>query len=94
MPVLLKSVLINWSALVALWAPAYFALLDYFSPAARSETLQWVLLIVGVMGIGSVLHAAWKDTRDPAWRATHGLAPHPPARRTPARRTPSGAAGR
>ena len=72
----LKSILINWAAVVALWAPVYLALLDYLGPesAAQSEPLQWALVIIGIMGIGGVLYACWKDTRDPAWRAAHGLA--------------------
>jgi hypothetical protein len=78
MPVSLKAVLTNWAALTALWALPYLTLLEYFRvDAARSEVLQWSLLIVGAFGIGSVLSAAWKDTRDPRWRAEHGLPPHP-----------------
>jgi hypothetical protein len=75
MQVSLKSVLINWSALVALWAPPYLAVLDHCYPrsAANSEPLQWLLVIIGFFGIGSVLYISWKDTRDPAWRAAHWL---------------------
>jgi hypothetical protein len=73
----LKSILINWAAMVALWAPVYLALLDHLGPksVAQSESLQWVLVVIGFMGIGGVLYACWKDTRDPAWRAAHRL-PH------------------
>jgi hypothetical protein len=75
MSVPLKTVLINFSAIVALWAPVYLALLEYFGPgdAARSEALQWMLVVVGTTGLGGVLYTAWKDTCDPAWRASHGL---------------------
>ena len=71
----LKSILINLAAVVALWAPVHLALLDYLGPksVAQSEPLQWVLVIIGFMGMGGVLYACWKDTRDPAWRAAHGL---------------------
>ena len=69
----LGSVLHNWAALVALWALPYLTLLDHLRPdAARSETLQWSLLGIGVLGIASLLDTAWRDTRDPAWRASMG----------------------
>jgi hypothetical protein len=75
MSVPLKTVLMNFAAIVALWAPVYLALLDWFGPghAARSELLQWMLVVVGIAGLGSVIYSAWKDTCDPAWRASHGL---------------------
>ena len=70
----LGCVLTNWAALVALWALPYLTLLDHLRlDAARSETLQWSLLGIGVLGIASLLATAWRDTRDPAWRAKHGL---------------------
>jgi hypothetical protein len=70
----LGCVLTNWGALVALWALPYLSLLDHLRPgAAHSETLQWSLLGIGVLGIASLLATAWRDTRDPAWRAKHGL---------------------
>ena len=73
MPVSLKTALTNWAAIVALWAPASLAVLDLFGPAslARSEPLQWALVVVGAAGLGSVLYASWKDTRDPTWRTAH-----------------------
>jgi hypothetical protein len=79
-----KTVLTNWAAIVALWAPAYLALLDYtgLDSAAQSEALQWGLLGVGAAGLASILYAAWRDTRDPAWRAAHPRLWHaPPAGR-------------
>ena len=77
MPVSLKAVLSNWAALVALWAPAYLVLLDFagFEAAARSQPLQWSMFAIGAAGLASVVYASWRDTRDPAWRAAHGLAP-------------------
>jgi len=70
-----RSVLINWAGLVALWALPYLTLLDHLRPdAARSEILQWSLLVIGSLGLVSILYAAWKETLDPAWRARHGLA--------------------
>jgi hypothetical protein len=71
------SVLMNWAALVALWAPAYLALLDQLGIelASGPEPLQWALVAVGTFGLGSVLYTSWRDTRDPAWRAAHGLTP-------------------
>jgi hypothetical protein len=85
MPVSLKSVLTNWAAVMALWALPYLTVLDHLHPdAARSEALQWFLFAVGALGVASVLSVAWKDTRDPAWRARHGLAPR--ARSKPAAR--------
>ncbi|HXZ46033.1 MAG TPA: hypothetical protein VEH02_04820 [Pseudolabrys sp.] len=41
--------------------------------AARSETLQWSLLIIGALGLASLLYTSWRQTLDPAWRARHGL---------------------
>jgi hypothetical protein len=76
MAVSLKTALTNWAAIVALWAPAALSVLHLLGPAslARSEPLQWALVVVGVAGLGSVLYASWKDTRDPAWRAAHKIA--------------------
>lgn len=72
-----KFVLSSWGAIIALWALPYLALLDYFGRdvAARSQALEWMLVAVGAAGLASVLYFAWRDTRDPAWRAAHGLAP-------------------
>jgi hypothetical protein len=41
----------------------------------RSELLQWALVFIGVSGLGSILYTAWRDTRDPVWRAAHKLPP-------------------
>jgi hypothetical protein len=73
----LKSALKNWAAIIALWAPVYFALVDGFGLASmpRSELFQWGLVAVGISGLGSIVYSAWKDTRDPAWRAAHRLPP-------------------
>ena len=81
MSVPLKVLLVNFSAMVALWAPAYLGLLDRFGypHLARSEAFQWMLVAVGAMGLGSILYAAWKDSRDPTWRASHGLRQRPRA---------------
>jgi hypothetical protein len=69
-------VLCNWAALVALWALPYLTLLDWLhADAARSQALQWSLVLVGALGVGSILYVAWRQTRDPVWRAGHGLAP-------------------
>jgi hypothetical protein len=67
-------VLVNWAGLVALWALPYLTLLDHLRvDAARSEILQWSLLVVGALGLISILYTAWRETLDPAWRARHGL---------------------
>ena len=66
-----KTVLSTWAALVALWAPAYLALLDSTGSATRSEALEWALLAVGAAGLASIVYAAWRDTRDTSWRAAH-----------------------
>jgi hypothetical protein len=78
----LKSALKSSAMIVALWAPVYFALVEGFGLASmpRSELLQWGLVAIGISGLGSVLYTAWKDTRDPAWRAAHGLPPLRPSR--------------
>jgi hypothetical protein len=72
-----KSTLKTWAAIVALWAPVYLVLIEAFGLASmpRSELVQWALVFVGVSGLGSVLYTAWRDTRDPAWRAAHRLPP-------------------
>jgi hypothetical protein len=76
MRVSLNSVAENWAAAVALWALPYLTLLGYLHPeAAQSEMLQWLLLLIGITGFASVFWAAWQDTADPAWRASHGLRP-------------------
>jgi hypothetical protein len=76
MPVSLKAVLSSLAALVALWAPAYLAVLDNagLESAARSQPLQWSLVAIGAAGLAGIVYACWRDTRDPAWRAAHGLA--------------------
>jgi hypothetical protein len=80
MRVSLNSVAENWAAAVALWALPYLTLLGFLRPeAARSEVLQWSLLLIGILGFASVISAAWKDTMDPAWRASHGLPPRAPS---------------
>jgi hypothetical protein len=72
----LGNVLANWAALVALWALPYLTLLDRLhSEAAHSQALQWSLAVVGALGVGRILYVAWRQTRDPVWRARHGLAP-------------------
>jgi hypothetical protein len=73
----LKSTIKTWAAIVALWAPVYLALIEGFGLESmpRSELLQWALVFIGVSGLGSILYTAWKDTRDPAWRAAHRLPP-------------------
>lgn len=78
-PAPLIVVLSTWGALVALWAPAYLALLDQFgqSGASRSEAFAWALAAIGIAGSGCVLFRAWRDTRDPAWRASRGLLRRP-----------------
>jgi hypothetical protein len=77
-PVSIISVLACVGAVVAFWAPAYLGILDYFGGGlvARSEALGWSLVAVGAFGLGSVVYLAWRDTRDPVWRAAHGLPPH------------------
>ena len=73
MSISLKTVAASAAVIVALWAPASLLLLDRagLDSAAESEALQWALLCVGVAGMASILYAAWRDTRDPAWRAAH-----------------------
>jgi hypothetical protein len=91
MPVPLNSVLSNWAAVIALWALPYLTVLDLLRlDGARSDALQWSLLAIGVLGIGSVLYLAWKDTLDPAWRAAHGLPPRARPKAPRAERAPSG----
>lgn len=83
----LGFVLCNWAGLVALWALPYLTLLDHLRPdAARSEILQWSLLVIGALGLVSLLYSAWRETLDPAWRAKHGFPPrkrpHPHTKHT------------
>ena len=74
-PVSIISILAAFGAVVAFWAPAYLAILDHLGGGlvANSEALGWSLFAVGAFGLGSVVYLAWQDTRDPAWRAAHGL---------------------
>lgn len=62
----LGTILSNWAALVALWALPYLTLLDHLRPdVARSETLQWSLLVVGALGLVSLLYTSWRETIKP-----------------------------
>jgi hypothetical protein len=74
-PVSIITILAGLGAVVAYWAPAYLRILDALGGgfSARSDALAWSLLAVGAAGLASVLYLAWQDTRDPAWRAAHGL---------------------
>jgi hypothetical protein len=84
MPVSLKYILTNWAALVALWAPAYLAMLEKLRlDAAQSQILHWGLLIVGALGVFSALYMSWQATLGRAFGATQGRQ----------RRTRVGAAG-
>jgi hypothetical protein len=78
----LKSALKSSAMIVALWAPVYFVLIESFGLESmpRSDLFQWGLVAVGALGLGSILFTAWRDTRNPAWRAAHGLPPLRPAR--------------
>jgi hypothetical protein len=90
MGVSLNSVAENWAAAVALWALPYLTLLGYLRPeTAQSEMLQWSLLLAGVLGFACVISAAWKDTTDPTWRASHGLPPRARPRAPPQHSMPS-----
>ena len=78
-PVSIVSVLAGLGAVVAFWAPAYLETLNHFGGglAPQPEALGWSLFVVGALGLGTVVFLAWKDTRDPAWRAAHGLPRRP-----------------
>lgn len=76
MPVPLHVVLANWAAMIALWAVPYLTLLHHFKIEA-SDALQWSLVIVAIVGSGSMFHQAWKTSREPRWRASHGLLGRP-----------------
>ena len=81
MRVSLNAVAENWAASVALWALPYLTVLSFLRPeAAASELLQWVLLLIGLLGFVSMFLAAWQDITDPAWRASHGLPLHAKSR--------------
>ena len=73
-PVSLGSLLSNWAALIALGAVPYLTLLEFLRlDAARSPLLQWSLVAVGALGLGSLLYIARRASRDPSLRARHGL---------------------
>lgn len=76
-PISIISILAAIGAIVAFWAPAYLRILDHLGAgfSAQSDVLGWSLLAVGAFGLGGVVYLAWQDTRDPAWRAAHGLRP-------------------
>lgn len=77
MPSPLNSVLFNWAALVAICALPYLKLRHHLG-LETPEALQWLLVAIGVFGTVGVLCAAWRTSRERAWRAAHGL----PARHT------------
>ncbi|HEY9451686.1 MAG TPA: hypothetical protein VIR82_03380 [Bradyrhizobium sp.] len=67
-------VMANWAAAMAIWALPYLALLHHFG-IEPSEAMQWSLVVVGAIGSGSVFYMAWRESRRPSWRASHGLRP-------------------
>jgi hypothetical protein len=74
MPVSSNFVMANWAAAMALWALPYLAVLHHFH-IEPSALMQWSLVAVGAVGSVSVFTMAWRDSRRPAWRASHGLRP-------------------
>jgi hypothetical protein len=74
-PVSIITALAGLGGVVAFWAPVYLGMLDHVGGglSAWTEALGWLLFAVGAFGLGSVVYLAWQDTRDPAWRAAHGL---------------------
>ena len=78
-PVPILTILAVWGAIVAFWAPAYLGMLDHLGGniSARTEALEWLLLAIGASGLAGIGFIAWRDTRDPAWRAAHGLPQRP-----------------
>jgi hypothetical protein len=69
-----KSVSIALATLVAFWAPVCLTLRHRLG-AEQWAPLLWLFVIIGAWGLSSVLYTCWKDTRDHAWRAAHGLPP-------------------
>jgi hypothetical protein len=81
MPVPFSVVFANWSAALALWALPYLTLRHQLG-LETSDALQWSVLAVAVIGSGRVFHLAWQASREPAWRAAHGLLGRPNSRLT------------
>lgn len=81
-PVSSITILAAFGAVVALWAPTYLGVLDHLRSGlfVRTDVLEWSMVVVGAFGLGGVLYLAWKDTRDPQWRAAHGLSRRPRSR--------------
>ena len=74
MPVSSNLVMVNWAAVMAMWAPPYLTLLHHFR-IEPPEAMQWSLVAVGVIGSISILYMAWRESRRPSWRASHGWRP-------------------
>jgi hypothetical protein len=72
MPSLLGTAFSNWAAAVALWTLPYLTLRHHLGPGTP-ETLQWLLVAIGVFGTVNVFYVAWRVSSDRAWRASHGL---------------------
>jgi hypothetical protein len=70
-----KSISIALATLVAFWAPVCLALPHRLGAERWAPSVLWLFVIIGAWGLGSVLYTCWKDTRDHAWRAAHGLPP-------------------
>lgn len=83
-PTPILTILAVWGVIVAFWAPAYLGMLDHFggNVSARTEALEWLLVAIGALGLAGVGVIAWRDTRDPAWRAAHGLPQRPRSNNT------------
>ncbi|MGN6571476.1 MAG: hypothetical protein ACTHLO_08680 [Pseudolabrys sp.] len=72
MPGSLNAVFVNWAALISLCALPYLKLRQHFG-LESTEALQWSLVAISVFGTVGVLCAAWRRSRERAWRASHGL---------------------
>jgi hypothetical protein len=74
-----KKAIKNGLALLGLWGSTYLEFLADLSleMAETAEELKLPILMLGVAGMGGAFWSARKLSRDPRWRAKHGLLARP-----------------
>jgi len=58
-----KRAVETWSALIGISASTYLELLEELELTGAADAMQWLLLVVGAAGSGSILFGPWRRRR-------------------------------